>query len=145
MHTITMTDLARKTRQVVEAVRHGQATVVENHGRPEVVMLDYLDYAQMRAALRSLSEPAEVASDPVSAFSEARQPYLVGQDLMDQVMAQFLAGGISLGRAAEMLEVPWMALRERFLRLDLPVQVGPENLEDAMAGVETARKWAAGR
>ena len=40
---IRKTDLARNTRQVINAVLRGQTAVVESHGQPEVAIMDIVD------------------------------------------------------------------------------------------------------
>ena len=144
MKTVTRTEMARNTRSVLEDVRRGETTLIENHGRPEIAMLDILDYRLMQAALRFFSQPAETDFGP-AVISEEPTPYLLKSEMVDKVLGQYLAGAISLGRAAEVIGIPWIALRERFLRLDIPVHVGPESLEDARTEVAAVRKWAAGQ
>lgn len=58
-------------------------------------------------------------------------------------MAHYLAGAISLSRAAELLDLSWLDLRTRCLRLDVPLRVGPANLDEAQADIEVAEAWAA--
>jgi predicted HTH domain antitoxin len=50
----------------------------------------------------------------------------------------YLGGAISLGRSAELLELPALVLQMRFARLDIPVHHGPETLEEARADVAAA-------
>ena len=54
------------------------------------------------------------------------------------VMAHYLAGAISLSRMAELLELPWLDLRARLHRLDVPLRTPPADLGEALADVETA-------
>jgi predicted HTH domain antitoxin len=49
----------------------------------------------------------------------------------DLVLAHYLSENISLGRAAELLRLPWLDLRSRFIRLDIPLRLGPANIEEA--------------
>jgi predicted HTH domain antitoxin len=58
------------------------------------------------------------------------------------ILAHYLAGAISLGRAAELLELPWVDLRTRFQRLDVPLRVAPSDLQEARLDVEVAEAWA---
>jgi hypothetical protein len=46
-------------------------------------------------------------------------------------MAHYLAGAISTGRTAELLGLPWIGLRERFRRLDVPIHMGSSSVEEA--------------
>ncbi len=57
------------------------------------------------------------------------------------VLAHYLGGAISLGRAAELLKLPWVDLRMRMARLDLPLHVGPETIEELRAEIEAIEKW----
>jgi predicted HTH domain antitoxin len=57
------------------------------------------------------------------------------------VIAYYIAGAISLGRAAELLELPWIDLRTRLHRLGVPIRVGPETVEELRAEVEALKVW----
>jgi len=46
-------------------------------------------------------------------------------------MAYYLAERSALGRTAELLGLPWIKLRERFRRLDVPIHLGLNSLEEA--------------
>ena len=46
---VRKTDLARKTSQVIRNVLRGQPTLIENHGQPEVAIVDVIDYLILRA------------------------------------------------------------------------------------------------
>ncbi|MBN1580242.1 MAG: hypothetical protein JXA89_06035 [Anaerolineae bacterium] len=137
---IRKTDLARNTRQVINAVLRGQTAVVESHGQPEVAILDIVDYRIIRAVMRYYAqvpakstvpavkaenkENAGLTDDQVSGISDP-------QERLDLVLAHYLAGAISLGRAAELLNVSWLELRTRFLRLDVPLRTAPADLDEA--------------
>ena len=49
---VPKTELARNTRQVINAVIRGEATLIESHGQPEAAIVDIVDYRIMRAVLR---------------------------------------------------------------------------------------------
>jgi predicted HTH domain antitoxin len=57
------------------------------------------------------------------------------------VLTHYLAGAISLSRAAELLGLSWFDLRTRCLRLDVPLRTGPSDLAEAEADVEVASEW----
>ena len=57
------------------------------------------------------------------------------------MIACYLEGGISLGRAAELLRLPWLDLRTRFLRLDIPLLVGPDQLDDVLDEISAIKAW----
>ena len=64
------------------------------------------------------------------------------QDRFNLVLAHYLAGAISLGRVAELLGFPWLDLRTRFLRLDVPLRTAPTDSTEVKADVEVAEAWA---
>jgi hypothetical protein len=138
---VRKTDLARNTRQVINSVLRGQTAVVESHGRPEVAILDIVDYRIIRAVLRAYAHEPEIdaaaglSGQEVSALSDVQLRF-------DAVLAHYLAGAISLGRAADLLDLAWLDLRTRFLRLDVPLRTAPRNLAEARADVEEAAAWA---
>jgi len=50
---------------------------------------------------------------------------------------------INLGKAAELLGVTELELRQRFIALGIPLRVGPADLAEARAEVEAVRAWFA--
>jgi predicted HTH domain antitoxin len=52
-------------------------------------------------------------------------------------------GQISLGKAAELLNLHELELRRRFVELGIPLRVGPADLAEARAEVEAVRAWFA--
>ena len=137
---IRKTDLARNTRQVINSVLRGQTAVVESHGQPEVAILDIVDYRIIRAVMRYHAQLPEIDVDAglpdrdVAALSDP-------QDRLNLVLAHYLAGAVSLGRAAELLDLPWLDLRTRFLRLDVPLRTAPADLDEARRDAEVAELW----
>jgi predicted HTH domain antitoxin len=138
---VRKTDLARSTRQVINNVLRGQTAVVESHGQPEVAIMDIVDYRITRAVMRYYAQQPEIdveeglADQQVTSTSDP-------QERFNLVLAHYLAGAISLGRAAELLELPWVDLRTRFQRLDVPLRVAPSDLQEARLDVEVAEAWA---
>lgn len=55
-------------------------------------------------------------------------------------MQAYLADEISLGKAAELLNLSRFELQERFHRLGVPLRLGPATLEEARAEVAAALK-----
>lgn len=138
---VRKTDLARSTRQVINNVLRGQTAVVESHGQPEVAIMDIVDYRITRAVMRYYGQqPVIDVEDGLSdqQVSSTSDP----QDRFNLVLAHYLAGAISLGRVAELLELPWLDLRTRFQRLDVPLRVAPSDLHEARLDVEVAETWA---
>lgn len=138
---VRKTDLARSTRQVINNVLRGQTTVVESHGEPEVVIMDVVDYRITRAVVRYYSQQPVIEVElglPDEQAAEASD----AQERFNLVLAHYLAGAISLGRAAELLELPWLDLRTRFQRLDVPLRVAPIDVDEAKLDVGEAERWA---
>lgn len=48
---------------------------------------------------------------------------------------------INLGKAAELLGLHELELRDRFLELGIPLRLGPTDLAEARAEVEAVRTW----
>jgi len=134
---VSRTDLARNTRQVIDAVLRGQTVVVAHRGQPQVAIVDIVDYRIMRAAMRYHARTPEIA--PLAGLAEERVNALSEpQERFDLVLAHYLAEAISLGRAAELLDIYRLDLQARFTRLDVPLRIGPATLEEARAEVEAA-------
>lgn len=134
------TELARNTRQIIRAVQRGQTVIIENHGQPEVAIIDIADYHILRALALYHARPGQVeAGEGLSDAAATAQATL--QARYDLVLAYYLAGEISLSRAAELLEMPWLELRSRFLRLDVPLQAAPTDATEARADADTLAGW----
>jgi hypothetical protein len=137
---VRKTDLARNTRQVINAVQRGQTVVIESYGQPEVAIIDILDYRILRAVMCYYAQrpviqvEAGLQDQKVTALMDPQARY-------DLVLAHYLAGAISLARAAALLDLSWLDLRTRCLRLDVPLRTAPADLDQARADVEAAEAW----
>ena len=60
---ISKTDLARSTHQVIREAQRGYTVLVENHGQPEVVIVDIIDFQSQRAAMHYFGFPKEFELD----------------------------------------------------------------------------------
>lgn len=120
VQTVRKTDLARKTRRVIRDVQRGVTIVVENHGEPEVAIIDILDYRIMRALTRFFVEPTALETGAILAIDVDGE--LEPDERVEVVMTHYLAGAIDLERAAELLQTPSLDLQARFLRLDVPIR-----------------------
>jgi predicted HTH domain antitoxin len=58
-----------------------------------------------------------------------------------KALQRYLAGKISLGKASELLGLNRFELQERFVRLGVPLSLGPATLEEARADVAAALKF----
>ena len=138
---IPKTSLARKTREVLQAVQRGQTVVVEHHGQPEVAIVDIIDYYLLRAAMHyhahspSVEDESGLSDDAVAALELA-------QEQTNLVLAHYLAGGISLSRAAKLLQLPWLDLRTRFLRLDIPLRTAHRDADEIATDLRNAADYA---
>lgn len=137
---VSRTELARNTRRVLSDVQRGRTALIETHGDPEAALLDIVDYHILRAVMHYYAELPEIEAEtglPEAAVRALDDP----EARYKLIFAHYLAGSISLARAAELLEIPWLELRARCLRLDVPLRVAPETLAHAAADVETAAAW----
>ena len=123
--TITQADLARKTQEVVDRVRHGEVTFVKASGEKQVVLLDALDFRLLQALAQC-------------AVKESGEE---GEDQGARALRAYLSDEISLGKAAELLGLSRFELQARFHSLGIPLRLGPASLEEARAEVAAARKF----
>ena len=119
---ISRTDLARKTREILEVVLRGQTVIVESYGQEQVVLLDALDYHILRAAARVALGEEEAGSEVAG------------------IIHRYLDESISLSKAAELLGVSRFDLMERFERLTIPLRLGPPHTAAAREEVQSARQ-----
>ena len=138
---VAKTALARQTRKVLQAVQRGQTVVVEHHGQPEVAIMDIMDYYLLRAALQYHTHAPQVDAG-IGLSDEAVAALSSLQEKANLVIACYLGGAISLGRAAELLQLTWLDLRTRCLRLDIPLRTGPASLEEIARDLESASAFA---
>jgi hypothetical protein len=137
VHRFTKTDLARHTRRVIRAVQRGQTAVIESHGEPEAAIIDIIDFHILRAVMRyhghrpQIDPATGLSDDKVEAASDAQERY-------NLVLGHYLAEAISLARTAELLGLTWLDLRTRFVRMDVPLRLGPSDTDEARAEVEVA-------
>ena len=64
------------------------------------------------------------------------------QQKCNLILSHYLAESINLNRAAELLGIPWLDLRTRFLRLGIPLRVAPVNLEEFTSEIGAASDWS---
>jgi len=74
-----------------------------------------------------------------------RQVMAANEELRwSMVVGAYLDGQISLGKAAELLNLHSLQLRERFLKLGIPLLVGPADAAEVRAEIASARSDTAG-
>jgi predicted HTH domain antitoxin/antitoxin (DNA-binding transcriptional repressor) of toxin-antitoxin stability system len=136
---VRKTDLARNTSRIIRGVQRGQTVLVENHGQVEAAIMDIIDYRILRALTLYYTRPPKIS--PQGLGAQALQNLAGPQERYDLVLAHYLAGTISLGRTAELLELHPLELQTRFVRLDVPLNLGPKDNQDAKAEVDAARNF----
>jgi predicted HTH domain antitoxin len=126
---ISKTDLARSTHHVIREAQRGYTVLVENHGQPEVAIVDIVDFQLQRAAIHYFSSPKEYQKD--IKISEATLEALpTDQDRFNVVIGHYLAVHISIGRSAELLGMSPPELQIRLGRSGIPLRMGPESQEE---------------
>ncbi len=140
LQRISRTELARNTRRVLDDVQRGRTTLVENYGEPEAALLDIVDYRILRAVIRAYGEHPQIPPD-AGLSEETIEALADDEDRYGLIFAHYLAGSISLARAAQLLGMPALELRTRCLRLDVPIRTAPRDAGEAVTDVETAAHW----
>lgn len=126
---ISKTDLARSTHHVIREAQRGYTVLVENHGQPEVAIVDIIDFLLQRAAIHYFSSPQEY--EKVLEINEATLETLAtDQDRFNLVIGHYLAVHISIGRSAELLKMSPPELQVRLGRSGIPLRMGPESQEE---------------
>ncbi len=123
MVTISRTDLARNTREIVDQVQHGQTVIVQSYGEDQIVLVDALDYRLLTAVV-----------------THALKRGTGENDTLNQAISRYLDEQISLAKAAELLGLSRFDLMERFERLGIPLRLGSANLAEAHDEVSTAQQ-----
>ena len=119
--TFSRTDLARKTREILDLVRRGRPAVIASYGEEQAVLLDPLDYR----LLRGLASVGVGRKD------------IEGE--VQSLLRGYLADDISLAKMAGRLGISRFELMERFERLGIPLRTGPADLDEARDEVKAAR------
>ena len=57
------------------------------------------------------------------------------------VVSAYLDGEINLGKAAEMLDMHELELRDRFIALGIPLRIGPVDKAEARAEAQALSSW----
>lgn len=96
------------------------------------LLLGVLDYYMMSCA--SDTENAQIHPS-FKSTPERQTPYRL-------VMQQYMEESISLGRAAELLEMPWVELRFRCAKLGIPVRTAPTTVAEILEDYAAALAWS---
>jgi len=136
---ISKTDLARSTHQVIREAQRGYTVLVENHGQPEVAIVDIIDFLLQRAAIHYFGFSKEFEQDV-----EISEPILKSlpsdQDRFNLVIGHYLAVHISIGRSAELLGMSPSELQVRLMRSGIPLRMGPESQEELDTEMKVIKK-----
>ena len=128
--TVSKTDLARNTREIVEQVRSGQTIIVKSYGEEQIVLLDALDYRILKASVNYIVKSQKEAVE-------------ASDDALNEVMSAYLSERISLAKAAELLGLSRFELMDRFQRTGIPLRQGPDTLVDTIDEISDARQGKA--
>ena len=123
---VSRTELARKTREVLDQVQKGGLVVIESYGEAQVVLLDFLDYQILRAAAGT--HATQQHDDDGQSGALAR------------TIVRYLAGDINIGKAAEELAMSRFELMERFERLGIPLRFGAESIDELRSDVNAIQR-----
>jgi predicted HTH domain antitoxin len=126
---ISKTDLARSTHQVIREAQRGYTVLVENHGQPEVAIVDIVDFQLQRAAIHFFSFPKKYEKD-IETSEATLETLPTDQDRFNVVIGHYLAVHISIGRSAELLGMSSPELQVRLGRSGIPLRMGPESQEE---------------
>ncbi len=136
---ITKTDLARSTHQVIREAQRGYTVLVENHGQPEVAIVDITDFQLQRAAIHYFSLPKEYKKD-IDISESILRSLPTDQDRFNLVIGHYLALHISIGRSAELLGMSPPELQIRLGRSGVALRMGPESQPELDDEVKTIKK-----
>ena len=126
---ISKTDLARSTHQVIREAQRGYTVLVENHGQPEVAIIDIVDFHLQRATIHYFRSPQEYEKE-IEINEATLQTLPTDQDRFNLVIGHYLAVHISIGRSAEFLGMSPPELQVRLGRSGIPLRIGPESKEE---------------
>jgi hypothetical protein len=126
---ISKTDLARSPHRVIREVQRGYTVFIENHGQPEVAIVDIVDYQLQRAAIHYFSFPQEYEKG-LQVTESLLESLATDQDRFNMVVGHYLAVHQSIGRSAELLGMSTPELMIRLGRQGVPLRVGPQSSEE---------------
>lgn len=133
-------ELIHHAGRVLGDVERGRTILVETSGREQAAIVEPLDLKILEAVVlyflgRMTGHPLPEQS---AGLPDSKLTQLAGQARIDGIIAQYLAGNVSLARAAEALGTSWLELRDRFSRLGLPLRCAPADEESARQDVLVA-------
>jgi prevent-host-death family protein len=120
---ISPADLSQRTPEILERVQQGELAIVASGGEERIVLLDALDYRLLRALALSVAGEGDEGDLPEAS-----------------VLRDYLDERISLGRAAQLLQLTRFELEGSFQRLGIPSRRGARSIQDAEAEIAAARR-----
>jgi hypothetical protein len=121
---VTRTDLVRDAGEVFDGLMRGGMAMIEKRGKPQAILIDIYDFYCLRAAAFHGINRVKITKKELEEFVKSGP----GEDeLHVKVIGKYLAKGITLEKAAELLGIPSLELKSRFLRLHLPIREGNNN------------------
>lgn len=142
---ISPNELVLHPRHALEQAQRGETVFIETHGAEQAAIIDARDYRLLRAIavyrIRPLAPANNPTAMPQGLNEQAIQKRVQAtggdpQEMWNLVIAAYLDGDISLGRAALLLGLLRFDLLARFNRLGLPAHLGPLSLQEAAAEYE---------
>jgi len=117
VEVVSKTELARRTREVIDRVRHGgRHVVVENYGSPEVAIIDIEEYRHLMALAQREAEAQrrreeESLIDRLTATrrltrQEAAELIAHAREEVQRLMAEGATGGNGKEREREVAGAP---------------------------------------
>lgn len=140
-------ELAHRTRDVLDVAQRGDTVIVEKLGQPEAAILDIVDYHLLRAALAFYVEhDSPDRRHPIGEIQGVTDEEFARtngiQERFDLIVSRYLEEQISLGRMAELLDLSWFDLRMRLNRLGIPLRLGPRDEQELLDEVRVAMSLA---
>jgi len=139
---VSKTDLARSPHRVIREAQRGYTVLIENHGQPEVAIVDIVDFQLQRAAIHYFCFPHEYEED-LEVTEALLETLDTNQDRFNMVIGHYLAEHQSIGRSAELLRLSTPELMMRLGRSGVPLRVRPqsaEELEEELKVIEASLK-----
>lgn len=131
-------------------MRRGQSVIIESYGEEEAATVSIVDYRLLRAvsAYQRLPAHRSPVNDRALAprgLTEARVEEAVQQAgretqaAWDAVIAAYLDGDVSLGRAAELLHLSRFELMESLSQAGIALPLSPTSADEARVELQTLR------
>ena len=124
-------DLHRSSDQILQQVADGHIAIMESGKKQTAVILDYIDYCIILAALRYA-----LASEGIYRGSTSFETDL---SRYDHAISRYLAAEIDLETTSDMLGLSWVDLLQRFSHFGIPHQEDTFDLDDSIEELRAIR------